>query len=140
MNPWILSLLSGLCTCPLIRVCVLHDWRGHNGSELWIDSLLFALTLPARKAHRNGIKRPKSNRYESLKGVCKMAFFCTQNRRLHTINVLCIVVCARLMLCNVNSLNTLIFQVRFKWSCRSCLCKSRTKICVTTDIFIPKKE
>ncbi|TNM88706.1 60S ribosomal protein L29 [Takifugu flavidus] len=23
----------------------------------------------SRKAHRNGIKRPKSNRYESLKGV-----------------------------------------------------------------------
>lgn len=34
----------------------------------------FAVSSTARKAHRNGIKRPKSNRYESLKGVCKMAF------------------------------------------------------------------
>ncbi|KAG5274235.1 hypothetical protein AALO_G00133830 [Alosa alosa] len=24
----------------------------------------------SRKWHRNGIKKPKSNRYESLKGVC----------------------------------------------------------------------
>ncbi|MBN3287912.1 RL29 protein, partial [Polyodon spathula] len=29
----------------------------------------------ARKAHRNGIKKPKSQRYESLKGVSGVYYF-----------------------------------------------------------------
>lgn len=43
--------------------------------SLQVEFNLFAVSSTARKAHRNGIKRPKSNRYESLKGVCKMTFF-----------------------------------------------------------------
>lgn len=47
----------------------------HDTWSLQAEFNLFAVSSTARKAHRNGIKRPKSNRYESLKGVCKMAFF-----------------------------------------------------------------
>ncbi|XP_031698561.1 large ribosomal subunit protein eL29 [Anarrhichthys ocellatus] len=30
----------------------------------------------SRKAHRNGIKKPRSQRYESLKGVCTATGLC----------------------------------------------------------------
>ena len=40
----------------------------------WSFGLIVSrLVLTARKAHRNGIKKPTSQRYESLKGVSSLA-------------------------------------------------------------------
>lgn len=51
--------------------------HAHDTWRLQVEFNLFAVSSTARKAHRNGIKRPKSNRYESLKGVCKRGHFST---------------------------------------------------------------
>uniref|UniRef100_A0A674N5G7 60S ribosomal protein L29 n=2 Tax=Takifugu rubripes TaxID=31033 RepID=A0A674N5G7_TAKRU len=52
-----LSLPVVVCSCGRLSSAEMAKSKNHTSHN------------QSRKAHRNGIKRPKSNRYESLKGV-----------------------------------------------------------------------